>query len=428
VTRSEVAQRLDEARARTLQLIAPLSDQDMLTQHSPIMSPIVWDVAHIGNFEELWLVQELGEAQPIDPRYDEMYDAFKNPRRDRVKLPLLNRPQALDYLARVRAIALENLSHADLAGKDPLTRDGYVFEMVIQHEYQHNETMLATLQLMGPPGYRPKLPPRRAAAVPVPEMVFVPAGTFVMGTADRSAAYDNERPAHEVYLPDYWIDGGPVSNGAYLEFVRDGGYRQSEAWSPAGQRWLAESGSHAPQFWERRGDQWTVNRFGYELPLNLREPVQHVCFFEAEAFARWAGKRLPTEAEWEKAASWDAAAGVKRIYPWGDDPPTPERANLDQVAFGPMEIGAYPEGASPYGCHQMIGDVWEWVNTDFHGYTGFEAFPYREYSEVFFGDEYKVLRGGSWGVRPGVIRNTFRNWDYPIRRQIFSGFRCARDA
>jgi iron(II)-dependent oxidoreductase len=249
-----------------------------------------------------------------------------------------------------------------------------------------------------------------------------------MGTADRSAAYDNERPAHEVYLPDYWIDGGPVSNGAYLEFVRDGGYRQSEAWSPAGQRWLAESGSHAPQFWERRGDQWTVNRFGYELPLNLREPVQHVCFFEAEAFARWAGKRLPTEAEWEKAASWDAAAGVKRIYPWGDDPPTPERANLDQVAFGPMEIGAYPEGASPYGCHQMIGDVWEWVNTDFHGYTGFEAFPYREYSEVFFGDEYKVLRGGSWGVRPGVIRNTFRNWDYPIRRQIFSGFRCARDA
>jgi iron(II)-dependent oxidoreductase len=171
-----------------------------------------------------------------------------------------------------------------------------------------------------------------------------------------------------------------------------------------------------------------VNRFGHVLPVNPREPVQHVCFYEAEAFARWCGKRLPTEAEWEKAASWDPALQKKRLFPWGDESPTPELANLDHQSFGPMEIGAYPAGVSPYGCHQMIGDVWEWVASEFRGHPGFQAWPYREYSEVFFGDEYRMLRGGSWATRPGVIRNTFRNWDYPIRRQIFSGFRCARDA
>jgi iron(II)-dependent oxidoreductase len=357
-----------------------------------------------------------------------MYDAFKNPRRERIKLPLLNREQSAAYLAHVRAAALENLRRADLSGKDPLTRGGFVFEMIIQHEYQHDETMLATLQLMAPPGYRPHLPSTRPSLAEVPEMVLVEAGPFVMGTDDRTVAYDNERPAHEVDVPAYWIDAGPVTNGAYRAFVEDAGYRRVDLWSPAGQRWLAESGAGSPQFWEARDGDWWVNRFGHWQPLNPREPVQHVCFYEAEAFARWAGKRLPTEAEWEKAASWEPRAGKKRRYPWGNDPPTPERANLDQLSFGPMEVGAYPQGVSPYGCHQMIGDVWEWVDTDFAGYPGFVAWPYKEYSEVFFGDEYKMLRGGSWAVRPGVIRATFRNWDFPIRRQIFSGFRCARDA
>jgi iron(II)-dependent oxidoreductase len=253
-------------------------------------------------------------------------------------------------------------------------------------------------------------------------------GSFVLGTDDRQCAYDNERPAHEVTLPAFWIDAGPVTNEAYLGFVLDGGYKRSQLWSPGGWAWLTGTQAKAPQFWEQHGGEWVVNTFGHVLPLNPRQPVQHVCFYEAEAFAAWAGTRLPTEAEWEKAASWDATAGRKRLYPWGDEQPTPDHANLDQLSFQPMEVGAYPEGVSPYGCHQMIGDVWEWVNTDFYGYPGFEAWPYREYSEVFFGDEYKMLRGGSWATRPGAIRNTFRNWDYPIRRQIFSGFRCARDA
>jgi len=158
------------------------------------------------------------------------------------------------------------------------------------------------------------------------------------------------------------------------------------------------------------------------------QPVCHVCYYESEAFARYAGKRLPTEAEWEAAASWDPVTGDRRNYPWGDDPPSGELANVDQLSFGTAPIGTYPANVSPIGCRGMIGDVWEWTASDFLAYPGFQSFPYPEYSEAFFGSEYKVLRGGSWATRPGAIRNTFRNWDYPIRRQIFSGFRCARDA
>jgi iron(II)-dependent oxidoreductase len=428
IRKADLLARLSDARARTYWLLSRVSERDAMKQHSPLMSPLLWDLGHIGNFEELWLVQELGEVPPIDPAYDEMYNAFVHPRRTRAELPLLERRECDVYLAAIRSQAIQQLQRADLDGSDPLTRDGYVFEMVIQHEYQHNETMLATLQLMAPPGYRPGLSAGRPARTRVDGMVFVEAGAFVLGTDDRCRAYDNERPAHEVHLPGFWIDAGPVTNQAYLEFIESGSYQRRDLWTDAGWAWLAEARVAAPQFWTRRDGGWVVNRFGHTVPLNPREPVQHVCFHEAQAFARWVGKRLPTEVEWEKAASWDPSAGGKRTYPWGQAPPNFEHANLDQQRFGPLEVGAYPDGVSACGCHQMIGDVWEWVDTDFYGYPGFEAWPYQEYSEVFFGDQYKILRGGSWATRPGAIRNTFRNWDYPIRRQIFSGFRCARDA
>ncbi len=177
-------------------------------------------------------------------------------------------------------------------------------------------------------------------------------------------------------------------------------------------------------------------RFGRQLDLaaHLDEPVQHVCWYEADAFARWAGKRLPTEAEWEKAAVGRPDAPDPDVdrepsrWPWGDAAPTSARANLGQISDGPAPVTARPDGASPWGCLAMIGDVWEWTSSDFMPYPGFEAWPYREYSEVFWGPEYKVLRGGSWATDPVAVRATFRNWDYPIRRQIFAGFRCARDA
>jgi iron(II)-dependent oxidoreductase len=256
----------------------------------------------------------------------------------------------------------------------------------------------------------------------------VAAGPFVMGTSTDPWAYDNERPGHLVDLPAFHIDTAPVSNAAYLAFVEDGGYRDPRWWHPDGRTWLERSGKRTPAFWRREDGQWLRRRFGRVEPLPMDEPVQHVCWYEADAYARWAGRRLPTEAEWEKAASWDPATGRKRRLPWGDYDDATRHANLGQRALRPAPVGSYPGGASAYGVRQMLGDVWEWTSTDFHGYPGFRSFPYKEYSEVFFGAEYKVLKGGSWATHPTAARPTFRNWDYPIRRQIFAGFRCAKDA
>jgi iron(II)-dependent oxidoreductase len=302
--------------------------------------------------------------------------------------------------------------------------------MVLQHEYQHNETILQTLQLkLG----APYSPPARfelpsAPARPLGEMVRFPGGAVAIGTDDRSEAYDNERQRHLAEVRPFFIDVNPVTNGDFLLFIAAGGYTLPEYWSEAGRRWLAESGAQAPQYWFAREGRWltrTMDRIGAVDP---RLPVCHVSWYEAEAFARFAGKRLPTEIEWEAAATWDPTTGRKLRFPWGDEPASHQLANLDQLGFGPAPVGAYPRNVSPIGCYGMIGDGWEWTASDFCPWPGFEAFPYREYSEAFFGDEYKVLRGGSWATRPGAVRGTFRNWDYPFRRQIFSGFRCARDA
>jgi iron(II)-dependent oxidoreductase len=231
-----------------------------------------------------------------------------------------------------------------------------------------------------------------------------------------------------VEVSAFWLDTTPVTNGAYLEFIAAGGYQDPAWWTPEGWRHVQETGLEAPLFWSRDGDAWVRRRFGHTEPVPADEPVLHVCWYEADAYARWAGRRLPTEAEWEKAARHDPASGRSRRYPWGDADPGPEHANLGQRHLRPAPAGSYPAGAAPSGARQLIGDVWEWTSSDFDPYPGFEAFPYKEYSEVFFGPEYKVLRGGAFGVDQVVCRGTFRNWDYPIRRQIFAGFRTARDA
>ncbi len=423
-----MADELETARRRSLDILDPLDEDSLRRQHSPLMSPLVWDLAHIGNFEELWLLREVAGAAAIDPSLDDMYDAFRHPRPNRPALPLLGPAEARRYVADVRARVVDTLDRFDPGRPDqPLLADGFVYGMVVQHEHQHDETMLATVQLMADPGYRPLAPPPPAGSR-VDGDVLVPTGPFTMGTDDEAWAYDNERPAHQVDLPAFRIDAAPVTNGRYVEFVADGGYDEPRWWTDGGWAWRNKAGLRAPEFWRAEGGgRWSRNRFGWREDLPLDEPVQHVCWYEADAYARWAGGRLPTEAEWEKAASW-SPEGVKRRWPWGLDEPTAERANLGGHHFGPAPVGAYPAGVSGYGCHQMIGDVWEWTSSDFEPYPGFVTFPYREYSEVFFGSGHKVLRGGSWATSPLAVRTTFRNWDYPIRRQIFAGFRCARDA
>jgi iron(II)-dependent oxidoreductase len=423
-----VARELELVRSRSLAVLEPLSERDLVVQHSPLMSPLVWDLAHVGNYEDIWLLRRL-DADGVGSEYDHLYDAFRHPRRDRPSLPLLGPREARTYIASVRAHVLDELDRVALDPDRPLVSGAFVYGMVVQHEHQHDETMLATLQLMQGEAPVPAAEPVPGAA-PLPSAeVFVAGGAFLMGTDTEPWAYDNERPAHEVDAAPYWIDAVPVSNRAYAEFVAAGGYHEPQWWTDAGWAWRQESELEHPAYWRHAGGgSWSRVRFGVEEPLRSDEPVQHVCWYEADAYARWRGKRLPTEAEWEKAAAWDPRERRARRYPWGDDPPDPSRANLDQRHLRPAPVGAYPAGASAYGCRQMIGDVWEWTASDFTGYPGFRAFPYREYSEVFHGPDFKVLRGGSWATYHAAVRNTFRNWDYPIRRQIFAGFRCARDA
>jgi iron(II)-dependent oxidoreductase len=427
-TVDELAAALDASRSRFLTILEPFDEPVLRRQHDRLMSPLLWDLAHVANYEDIWLVRALG-AEPTRTGLDDLYDAFKQPRSAREALPLLDLAAARTYGDAVRGRALELLEGADLTddGAVRLTRGGFVHRMVAQHEHQHAETLLAAIQLLPvEEGHVLTAPPPRAAQVTVPEEVLVPGGPFRMGTADP-AALDNERPVHEVDVPPFWIDAAPVTNGQYRRFVEAGGYDDGRWWTEAGWAWRQEAELEAPQFWRREGDGWSRLRFGTVEALPDDQPVQHVGWHEAEAYARWAGRRLPTEAEWEKAALFDPATGESRRWPWGDAPPSEVHANLGQRHLGPAPVGAYPAGVSAVGCHQMVGDVWEWTASDFRAYPGFEWYPYPEYSDVFFGPDYKVLRGSSWATDPSVGRATFRNWDYPIRRQIFAGFRTARE-
>jgi iron(II)-dependent oxidoreductase len=347
VSPSELVVALERARRQTEDLLEPLSDEQLTRQVSPLQSPLVWDLAHIGHFEELWLLRRVGGRSPVSPDYDDLYDSFAHARAERGRLPILSPEAARAYVREIREAVLALLPELSPNGGDPLLERGFVVGMVVQHELQHAETMAQTLALAGLLAPAPQGPP----AVKASGEVRIPGGPFTLGSA-HPWAYDNERPARVVDRPPFRIDRALVTNAEYAAFVDDG--------AVAPLRWDPAAHPHAP--------------------------VQHVSFHEAQAYARWAGKRLPTEAEWEKAAKTVA-----------------------------------------HELEHMTGAVWQWTSSFFEGYPGFRAFPYAEYSEAFFGEEYRVLRGGSWATDPLVARPTFRNWDRPQRRQIFSGIRLAHD-
>jgi iron(II)-dependent oxidoreductase len=402
---------LEQARARTLALIDQLSDADLERVHSPLMSPLVWDVGHIAAFEDLWLAHRQAGLPLLRADLADVYDAFETPRAQRGELPFLRRADAEAYLEavreRVRAIA-----------------PGPWDELVARHEHQHIETMLQTLNLariaLGS-GERSAAPSAVTSGL---ELIDVPGGEFPLGAGADGFAYDNERPAHAVRLAPFRIGRVAVTNGDWLSFIADGGYRRPEWWTEDGWRWRSAEGIERPQGWDGDGCEWSL---AGGAALEPARPVVHVSWYEADAFARSRGLRLPNEAEWELAASWDGS--VKRSWPWGEEPPDPERANLIEASlYAPLAAGALWAGSAPCGALGMVGDVWEWTASEFHGYPGFVAHPYREYSEVFFGRGYRVLRGGSFATSGHVITTTFRNWDLPQRRQIFAGLRVACDA
>jgi gamma-glutamyl hercynylcysteine S-oxide synthase len=367
-TRQSIAALLTEARERTIALIAPLGDELLNKVYSELLSPLAWDLGHIANFEELWLVQTVGGRAPLHGELGHFYDAIENPRKERGELPILRDEELRAYMSEVRTRTLAVLDEVDIGPDNPdrLLREGFVYEMLVAHELQHQETMLQLLQLLDVP-YRPaEADPERFAPAPLDGdggTVRVEAGTHEIGAPERGFAYDNERPRHKVDLAAFEIDRTPVTNATYIAYME-------------------ETGAEPPMYWTRDGDGWARAAMGVNVPVDPRRPVVHVSHEEAEAFARWAGRRLPSEFEWEAAAP--------RL-----------------------------EG---------IGGAWEWTSSDFLAYPGFEAFPYEEYSKVFFGDTYKVLRGASWATHPHVARPSFRNWDLPQRRQIFAGIRLANDS
>jgi iron(II)-dependent oxidoreductase len=386
---AELLAALDGVRLDTLALVAHLPDEDLERAHSPIMSPLVWDLAHIAAYEDLWLAHRHAGLELLRPDLAERYDAFETPRTVRGDIELLDAPAARAYLEAVRervagAIAREGVG------------DGLLHELVLRHELQHTETMRQTMALAGllPPG-EPRLAPLRSED----GWLEFPAGAFSMGAGSEGFAYDNERPRHVVQTGPFRIARHPVTNASWLRFSEGGGYERREWWSAEGWAWKEE---------------YDLTRHPPVADGHAQAPVCHVSWFEADAFARAHGARLPTEAEWERAATWDqhaaAAMGLRRNGDRG-----PERgAGTDQAG----SAGVALEG---------VGQVWEWTSSHFCGYPGFIAYPYREYSEVFFGEDYRVLRGGSWATSPRVAGSTFRNWDLPVRRQLFAGLRLARD-
>jgi iron(II)-dependent oxidoreductase len=364
-SKAAIADLLSEARRCTLELVEPLDDAQLNRVYSPILSPLAWDLGHIANFEELWLVQTIGDREPMNGELGRFYDAIENPRKIRGELPILRDDELRSYMADVRSRTLDVLESVSIEAdaEDPLLREGFVYEMLLAHEHQHNETMLQLLQMVD--GYEPLRSVGTVAVDPQgPETIAVEAGPYEIGAPERGFAYDNERHQHSVELDAYEIDRTPVTNAAYTEFMK-------------------ATGAEPPTYWERDGEGgWVSTAMGKREPIEADHPVVHISWNQADAFARWVGKRLPTEQEWEAAS--------------------------DQL--------------------DSTGQAWEWTSSHFFAYSDFEAFPYSEYSEVFFGDTYRVLRGSSWATHPQVVRSSFRNWDLAERSQIFSGLRCARTA
>jgi gamma-glutamyl hercynylcysteine S-oxide synthase len=426
-SRETLQRRLTTARDRTLRLVQ-FDDAELHRQYDPLMSPLLWDLAHIGWQEELWLLRGNDPRQPgmLAPDVERLYDAFKNPRAGRVDLPLLPPTDARAYCATVRDKALDRL--------DALTDDdsdaAFNFGLVVSHENQHDETMLQALNLRSGPallGRGVPLPAGRPGVAGT--SVLVPGGPFVLGVdaVTEPQSLDNERSAHVVDVPAFRIGRVPVTNDEWRQFVDDGGYREPRWWSQRGWSHRERAGLTAPQFWNSGDLAGTRTRFGHVEDIPADEPVAHVTYFEAEAYAAWAGARLPTEVEWEKACAWDPEADARRRFPWGASEPTDALANLGGDALRPAPVGAYPAGASAYGVEQMLGDVWEWTSSPLRPWPGFTPMLYDLYSQPFFDGDYKVLRGGSWAVAADILRPSFRNWDHPIRRQIFSGVRLAWD-
>jgi len=415
-----------DARGRTRALAAALAPDALLGPRLAIVNPPLWELGHVAWFQERWVLRHAARRRPLRADGDALYDSAAIPHDARWTLPLPSLPDTLAYLAAVEEAVLAWLPSASEG-------DLYFARLAVFHEDMHFEAMAFTRQTLGSPA--PRLPgagPVAASGSGLPGDVEVPGGAFLLGAGrDEGFVFDNEKWAHPVELAPFRIARSPVTQAAFAQFVDEGAYLRRELWSDEGWRWREATGAERPVYWERRDDGWSRRDFDRWVPLEPDRPMVNVSWFEADAWCRWAGRRLPSEAEWEAAAAGERGPGgslaaTKRRFPWGDAPATADRAHLDARALHAVDTGALAAGDGALGCRQMIGNVWEWTASDFLPYPGFEPDPYREYSEPWFGS-HKVLRGGSFATPARLLRNTWRNFYTPDRRDMWAGFRtCAR--
>lgn len=398
-------QALIACRQATLDQVHPLGDRLYYRQAHPDFSPIGWHLGHIGFTEELWLLRHCAGLSPQQPHYHRLYAADGLPKQQREQLPSLS--DTCTYLQQIRQQVLQYLPQA------PLQDQARLWEFILQHESQHSETMAIVEALHQ---RSPLYHAHPAASTPLnPETIKIPAGAFLQGNSNENAL-DNEQPAFLNHLDEYHIDRYPVTCGQYRRFIEVGGYDNPDYWSTAGWQFIRDHHLSQPLYWpEADGSEFD------------HYPVCGVSWYEANAYANFVGKRLPTEAEWEKAASWNPQQHRHQPYPWGTEFPQTYHCNHHRWMGGITPVHAYSDSCSPWGLEDMLGNVWEWTSTPFQGYQGFEFFPYSGYSQTYFDGQHYVLRGGSWTTRPWTLRNSFRNWYSPQVREPFAGFRlCQR--
>lgn len=420
-----------DARRRTLDLVADLDDAQLLGPRLAIVNPPLWEIGHVAWFQERWVLRHALGEPALHPGGDALWDSAAVPHDTRWDLPLPSRADTVSFLEQVRDRVLDRLATRPLT---PALR--YFVQLSVFHEDMHDEAFLYTRQTHG--WREPAL--GDDASTPVTGAAIegdaaVPGGVFMLGAARSPKdpfVFDNEKWAHPVEVRPFRIARRAVTQGELAELVRAGGYQTRSLWSEDGWRWRCTQGADLPVYWRERDGGFERRVFDRWVPLETHLPVVHVCAHEAEAFCRFAGRRLPAEIEWEVAAAGepDGAGGLgehKRTYPWGEQWPAPDRARLGAGASGTIDVSALPAGDSAFGCRQMLGNVWEWTSTTFAPYPGFVRDPYKEYSEPWFGT-HRVLRGGCFFSRERLLRNTWRNFYTPERRDVWAGFRtCALD-
>ncbi|HZO16799.1 MAG TPA: selenoneine synthase SenA [Polyangiaceae bacterium] len=430
---NELSAWIKDARACTLALVADLSDEQLRVAKLDIVNPLDWEIGHVAFFQERFALRDVDGRPSLRADADRLYDSIAVDHSVRWDLPLPPRKELIDYLRGVRDAVLA------LVARGGLDRNAHYRQLLaVFHEDMHDEAIAYTRQTMG---YGPPdLPlPRDDTGIGAGALegdARVPGGRFELGAPELGATelgaadgasfiFDNEQWAHARMVEPFVIGRAPVTQAELLRFVEDRGYTRRELWSEEGWASREREDWHAPVYWRHHAGGWQRRHFDRWVDLEPHLPAIHVSWYEADAYCRWAGRRLPTELEWEFAASAEPGTSRKRRYPWGDDPPTPAHVNMDARAMGAIDVGALPLGDSAFGCRQMIGNVWEWTSDTFGPYPGFAPGPYKEYSEPLFGTT-KVLRGGAWITRARLIRNTWRNYYEPYRRDVWAGFRtCA---